>query len=100
MDYYVVRFGTETFKMITEIFKIGADWCLPCKQMDKELKDFALVPVKYFDADDNTNLCDKYNIKNLPTLLFMSGEDVVYRHTGFMTRKQIETKIQELNEAN
>ena len=30
----------------------------------------------------------------------MSGEDVVYRHTGFMTRKQIETKIQELNEAN
>ena len=50
--------------MITEIFKIGADWCLPCKQMDKELKDFALVPVKYFDADDNTNLCDKYNIKN------------------------------------
>lgn len=90
----------ETFKMITEIYKISAEWCAPCRQLDKELKNFTLLPVKYFDVDDNPDICDIYDVKHLPTLLFMENNAVAYKHVGFITKGQLENKIKELNETH
>lgn len=85
--------------MVTKIYKVGAEWCGPCRQLKQELKDFDLVPIIEIDADENETFCEKYNIKNIPVLLLCNKEDdVVYRHVGFISKKELEEKIADLNE--
>ena len=85
--------------MVTNIYKVGAEWCGPCRQLKKELKDFDLVPIIEIDADENEAFCEKYNIRNIPVLLLCNKEDdVVYRHVGFISKKELEKKITDLNE--
>lgn len=85
--------------MVTKIYKVGAEWCGPCRQLKQELKDFDLVPIIEIDADENETFCEKYNIKNIPVLLLCNKEDdVVYRHVGFISKKELEGKIIDLNE--
>ena len=87
--------------MITKIYKVGAEWCGPCRQLKKELKDFDLVPIIEIDADEDEAFCEKYNIKNIPVLLLCNKEDnVVYRHVGFISKKELVEKITNLNENN
>ena len=85
--------------MVTVIYKVVAEWCGPCRQLKQELKDFNLVPIIEIDADENETFCEKYNIRNIPVLLLCNKEDdVVYRHVGFMSKKELEEKITDLNE--
>lgn len=87
--------------MITKIYKVGAEWCGPCRQLKQELKDFDLVPIIEIDADEDEIFCEKYNIKNIPVLLLCNKEDnVVYRHVGFISKKELVKKITNLNENN
>ena len=87
--------------MVTKIYKVGAEYCGPCRQLKQELKDFDLVPIIEIDADENEAFCEKYNIKNIPVLLLCNKEDnVVYRHVGFISKKELIEKITNLNENN
>ena len=87
--------------MVTKIYKVGAEWCGPCRQLKQELKDFDLVPIIEIDADEDEIFCEKYNIKNIPVLLLCNKEDdVVYRHIGFISKKELVEKIIKLNENN
>lgn len=87
--------------MVTKIYKVGAEWCGPCRQLKQELKDFDLVPIIEIDADEDEIFCEKYNIKNIPVLLLCNKEDnVVYRHSGFISKKELVEKIINLNENN
>ena len=89
------------FLIVTKIYKVGAEWCGPCRQLKQELKDFDLVPIIEIDADEDEAFCEKYNIKNIPVLLLCNKEnDVVYRHVGFKSKKELEEKIADLNENN
>ena len=87
--------------MVTKIYKVGAEWCGPCRQLKQELKDFDLVPIIEIDADEDEAFCEKYNIKNISVLLLCNKEDnVVYRHVGFISKKELIEKIINLNENN
>ena len=87
--------------MVTKIYKVGAEWCGPCRQLKQELKDFDLVPIIEIDADEDEIFCEKYNIKNIPVLLLCNKEDnVVYRYIGFISKKELAEKIINLNENN
>lgn len=69
-----------------------ADWCAACKVMDKEAysapafaeaaRGFIAVRVNY---DRKTALARKYNVSELPTLLFTdSYGSELFRHTGYL----------------
>ena len=87
--------------MVTVIYKVGAEWCGPCRQLKQELKDFNLVPIIEIDADEDEIFCEKYNIKNIPVLLLCDENDnVAYKHVGFISKKELIEKIINLNENN
>ena len=87
--------------MVTKIYKVGAEYCGPCRLLKQELKDFNLVPIIEIDADEDEIFCEKYNIKNIPVLLLCDENDnVAYKHVGFISKKELIEKIINLNENN
>ena len=85
--------------MVTKIYKVGAEWCGPCRQLKQELKNFNLVPINEINADENEEFCEKYNIKNIPVLLLCDNNDnVLYRQVGFISKEDLTRKIIEINE--
>ena len=86
--------------MVTKIYKIGAEWCGPCRQLKQELKDFDLVPIIEIDADEDEAFCEKYNIRNIPVLLLCDSDDkVIDKCVGFISKKEITEKITKINES-
>lgn len=53
-----------------EILKFYADWCGPCKTLAKiiESNNIKVTNINV-DSDGSEDLIEKYNIKNLPTLV-------------------------------
>lgn len=60
-----------------KILKFEAEWCGPCKQMDKVIEtiDFD-VEIDKIDIDDNREALEKYSVRSVPTLIRVDDEGV------------------------
>ena len=82
------------------ILKFEAEWCGQCKALAPILKrvlenhtDITLTIVD-IETEEETTL--KYNIRKLPTLVFIKDNIEVGRTSGVLTADMIENKIKEL----
>lgn len=81
------------------ILKFEAEWCGQCKALAPILKkvlenhtDITLTTVD-IETEEETPL--KYNIRNLPTLVFIKDDIEVERTSGVLTADMLENKIKE-----
>jgi thioredoxin 1 len=81
------------------ILKFEAEWCGQCKALAPILKrvlenhtDITLTTVD-IETEEETTL--KYNIRNLPTLVFIKDDIEVGRTSGVLTANVLEDKIKE-----
>lgn len=81
------------------ILKFEAEWCGQCKVLTPILKrvlenhtDITLTTVD-IETEEETTL--KYNIRNLPTLVFIKDSIEVGRTSGVLTTDMLENKIKE-----
>lgn len=82
-----------------KILKISTTWCGPCKLLKKELEDFDLIPIESIDADEDEELCLKYNIRSVPVLIFLGENDTeLGRRVGFISKKDLIDLINGFNE--
>ena len=79
------------------ILKFEAEWCGQCKVLTPILKrvlenhtDITLTTVD-IETEEETTL--KYNIRNLPTLVFIKDSIEVGRTSGVLTADMLENKI-------
>lgn len=80
--------------MITKIMKFGANWCGPCKRLRQELQNFNKVPIEEYDVDENEELCNLHNIRNIPALLFINENgEIVERSAGFISKSDVEAIV-------
>lgn len=64
--------------MIKKIYKFSAEWCGPCKKLEPifnniaKMQQFQTIDFYTCDVDEDQNqaLIDKYNIRNIPTIVF------------------------------
>lgn len=82
------------------ILKFEAEWCGQCKVLTPILKkvlenhiDITLTTID-IETEEETTL--KYNIRNLPTLVFIKDSIEVGRTSGVLTADMLENKIKEL----
>lgn len=69
----------------------SAGYCNPCKQLKKVLASTELdIPVNTIDIESDPLSAAEYAIRGVPTVLLMEDMQVVKRHTGSMTAKQLE----------
>lgn len=79
-----------------EILKFEAEYCGQCKALtpilNDVIKDITLTKVD-IETEEATTL--KYNIRSIPTLVFLKDDKEVGRTTGVLTREALKDKIKE-----
>lgn len=84
------------------VVKLGSDRCPPCRKMDpifKELSNEQKGKAVFLNLDvyENRELSNQYQISLIPTLLYFDKKGKFRDKTvGFMDKKQILRKMQEL----
>ncbi|MBR6310101.1 MAG: thioredoxin [Paludibacteraceae bacterium] len=75
-----------------------AEWCGPCRMMssivDELAEDFAeKCVVGKVDCDANPEVCNKYGIRNIPTILFFKNGEIVDKQLGASPKQSMVDKI-------
>jgi len=75
-----------------------ATWCGPCRMLSPTVDDIAAeydgrLTVVKCNVDDCEDLAAQYGIRNIPTLLFFKGGEVVDRLVGAVPKSEIEEKL-------
>lgn len=78
-----------------------AVWCGPCRmiapiveEMSGEYEGKAVIGK--VDVDSNPNVAMKYGIRNIPTVLFVKGGEVVDKQVGAAPKQAFTAKLDKL----
>ncbi len=83
------------------VLDFWATWCGPCKRIAPIIEALAAdyegqVIIGKCDVEEDEDLAIRFGIRNVPTLLFIKGGEVVDRHVGIAARSVLEEKIKAL----
>ena len=78
-----------------------APWCGICrliKPVLNQLKSEWPVPIRLLDinADENFKLANYYQLKTLPTLLYIEGGKIIHRIEGIASRDDFRNRIENI----
>jgi len=93
---------TKPSKALPRLLDLGADKCIPCKEMMPLLAELKTeyadrLQVDFIDVWKNPATGKEYDVKVIPTQIFYdaSGQER-FRHVGFISKKEILAKWKEL----
>ena len=75
-----------------------AEWCGPCRMVgpivEEIAKDFeGKAIVGKVDVDSNPNISMNYGIRNIPTILFFKGGQIVDKQVGAVPKSTLTNKL-------
>ncbi len=78
-----------------------ATWCGPCRMVGPVISKLAekydgKIVVGKCDVEDNEDLASEFGIRNIPTILFFKGGDVVDKVVGAQSEAKLDEKFQTL----
>ena len=78
-----------------------ATWCGPCRVLAPTVDEIAAeyegrVVVAKCNVDDCEDLAVRFGIRNIPTLMYFKGGEMVGRSAGLVSKAEIESKLAEL----
>lgn len=83
------------------VIDFWATWCGPCRRVAPIVEELAeqyegQVLIGKYNVDEGSDLSGEYSIRNIPTLLFFKGGQLVDRHVGSASKAILEEKIKSL----
>jgi thioredoxin 1 len=94
--------GAEVHGNIPRLVDLGADKCIPCKQMAPILEELKTeyagrFDVTFIDVWKNTNAGAEYGVRVIPTQIWFSADgNELHRHEGFIGKEDILATWREL----
>jgi thioredoxin len=73
-----------------QILYFSATWCGPCKNFKPIMESVSnSIPVQFVDVDQNPTLAAQYNIRSIPTLIFLKNGQEVNKRPGVLSESQV-----------
>lgn len=81
------------------IVDFWAEWCGPCRMVGPIVEEIGndydgKVIVGKVDVDSNPGVASKFGIRNIPTILFFKGGDVVDKQVGAVPKQVLVSKLE------
>lgn len=78
-----------------------AVWCGPCRMIGPIVEEMSTeyegkAVIGKVDVDNNQEVAMKYGIRNIPTVLFIKGGEVVDKQVGAAPKQAFTTKLDAL----
>lgn len=78
-----------------------ATWCGPCRMVAPIISELAAaydgkVVIGKCDVEENEDVASEFGIRNIPTILFFKGGEVVNKLVGAQPKAKIEEAIKQL----
>ena len=85
----------------TVVVDLGAGWCPPCKILEPIIAEVAAeaadrAKVLSCDVDESRNIATRFNILNVPTLIFFKNGEEKQRLVGVVPKEMIIEEIDKL----
>ena len=76
-----------------------AEWCGPCRMVGPLVEELSnefegRAVVGKVDVDQNSNISAKYGIRNIPTILYFKGGQVVDKQVGAASKAALLEKLE------
>lgn len=78
-----------------------ATWCGPCQMVGPFIEELAQeyegkVVIGKCDVDQDNDLPGRFSVRNIPTILFIKGGQVVNKMVGAQSKEVLKKAIEEL----
>ena len=101
-----VQITSENFESLKNghqplVVDFWATWCGPCRMISPVISELAKeydgkIAVGKCDVEENEELAADFGIRNIPTIIFMKGGEVVDKVVGAVARATLEEKFKAL----
>lgn len=80
------------------ILDFYASWCPPCKIVSKQLKQYQTlhknkVHIFKVNIDAQRELMDRFNVKSIPTLIYLKDGKPLFKEVGVRNNKEIASNV-------
>lgn len=89
---------------MVEVIKFGAEWCGPCRMMKPTINTLSEkynvegsdVKITDVDVDKQPDEAKKWNVRNIPTMVFLRNGELIEKKVGVINGDLIDKIIQEI----
>ncbi len=83
------------------VIDFWATWCGPCRTIAPIVEELAAeyegkVVIGKCDVEENDDITMKYGVRNIPTIIFLKGGQVVDKQVGACSKAALQEKIEKL----
>ncbi len=99
LEFTDANFKTEVLESNqVAVVDFWAEWCGPCRMVGPIVEELAKdyigkVKVGKVNVDFNPGIAMMYGIRNIPTILFIKGGQVVDKQVGAVPKAILEQKL-------